>query len=379
MNTLKTNAMEIFKQAVSTLNNPEVQGWKQQGGKVVGYFYSYIPEELITAAGLLPYKIRGIGSPGAAMADKYFTHNVCSLVRDTFELVLKGECDFLDGVINFNGCDHIRRISDNWQSLENNPCFHFLVLPKKVGKEQTERYREELVSLKASIEKRFNLVISEDKLKEAIRLHNKKRQLQRRLYELKKRENPPLSGAETLTVMIAGTVMPVARYNRLLAELIDELSISEGKKPNARLMLIGGELDNPELLKILESQGGMVVSDTMALGAREIACDVSETEDGLTALARYHMEDKPPCPRLYGTFQERFDFIRKTAREYQVDGVISLRFLLCDIWGFEQNDIAEILRTEKLPYLKLETEYALTNAGQLKTRVQAFVETLGEV
>jgi len=379
LDTLKSNAMETFKQVVSTLHNPEVQEWKQQGGKVIGYFYSYIPEELITAAGLLPYKIRGVGSPGAAKADKYFTHNVCTLVRDTFELILDGKFDFLDGVIVFNACDHIRRIYDNWKSLENNHYLNFLVLPKKYGKEQLERYFEELSSLKEEIEKLFNVEITGEKLKEAIKLHNEKRQLQRKLYDLRKRENPPLTGAETLTVMIAGEVMPVAKYNALLKEFLEELEVKEGQKPAVRLMLLGGEIDKPELLEIIESQGGLVVTDYMAYGTRAIAYDVPEDGDPLKALAKYYFEDRPPCPRLHGTYQKRFDYIKKVAKDYHVDGIISIRLLLCDIWGFEQNDVSGMLKAEKLPYLKLETEYALTNAGQLQTRVQAFIETLKEV
>lgn len=381
MNTkVKTHVLDVFKQAVNTLNNPEVQEWKQQGGKVVGYFYSYIPEEIITAAGLLPYKIRGAGSPGAELADKYFTQNVCTFVRDTFELVLRGELSFLDGVVNFNECDHIRRIYDNWLTLENSPCFHFLVLPKKVGKEQTERYRQELLLFKKSIEERFGVQITDDKLRKAIELNNKKRRLQRKVYELKKRDNPPLTGAETLVIMIAGTVMPVERYNQLLQELLEELETREVQKaPAARLMLVGGEIDNPALLEILESQGGVIVTDSLEFGTRAIASDVAETGDPISALAKYYLEDKPASPRMYGTFAERFEYIKKTAKDYNVVGILSIRLLLCDIWGFEQDDIVGFLKKEKIPYLKLETEYAVGNTGQLKTRVQAFLETLGEV
>lgn len=77
------SVLEVLKNAINTLNNSEVQEWKKQGGKVIGYFYSYIPDEIITAAGLMPYKIRGTGSPGAALAEKYFTQTVCTFVRDT--------------------------------------------------------------------------------------------------------------------------------------------------------------------------------------------------------------------------------------------------------------------------------------------------------
>lgn len=380
MNTKITSVLDVFKQAASTLNNPEVQEWKRQGGKVVGYFYSYIPEEIATAAGLLPFKIRGTGSPGAQLADKYFSQNVCSFVRDTFELALKGELGFLDGVVTTNSCDHLRRIYDNWLTIENNPCFHFVHLPKKRGKEQTDLYYRELLQFKKSIEENFGVQITDDKLGDAIKLINEKRRLQREIYELKKKGNPPLTGAETLAIMVAGTAMPVTRYNQLLQELIAELGMSEDRKaPIARLMLVGGELDNPELIEILESQGGLVVTDALWYGTKAIWNNVAETGDPLSALASYYLEDRPVCPRLFGTFSERFKYVKKMAEDYKADGIISVRLLLCDQWGFEQDDLAGFLKEEKIPYLRLETEYALGTTGQLKTRVQAFLETLREV
>jgi benzoyl-CoA reductase/2-hydroxyglutaryl-CoA dehydratase subunit BcrC/BadD/HgdB len=358
-----------------------VQEWKQQGGKVVGYFYSYIPSEIITAAGLLPFQLRATGSTGTEFSDAYFSQINCSFVRHSFNLALQGEQRFVDGVVSFNYCDHLRRLYDNWKAKVNTPFFHFLVLPTKRGENQNDFYRKELLQFKKSLEEHFEVVITDEKLRDAITLHNETRRLQRKLYELKKKPKPPLTGAETLAIMVAGTAMPKERYNQLLNELLEEVGNSEGQNSHiARLMLIGGDhLDNPGFAEVIENQGGLIVTDLLSFGTRAIWNDVDETGDPLSALASHYLAERPACPRSFGTTFERQAFIKKMATDFDVDGFISLHLSLCDLWAFEQDNLSKFLKKEHLPHLKLETEYILSSVGQLKTRVQAFLETIAEV
>jgi bcr-type benzoyl-CoA reductase subunit C len=373
-----SKALQELREAAQTLVNPALQEWKKQGGKVVGYFYDYIPEELLTAAGILPFRMRATGSTGTEFADAYFTGINCTYVRNCFDLALRGELKFLDGIIVHNFCDHIRRIYDNWIVAVKSPFEHFLVLPKKRGDEQVELYRTELQGLKKHLEEHFHVEITDARLRDAIKLHNETRRLQREIYQLRKSDCPALTGADTLAIMVGGTAMPRAHYNQLLKEVLAALkSSAPNSTPRARLMLVaGGALDDPRYVEAIESQGGVVVADSMSFGTRAIWNDVSETGDPLTALARYEVIERPACVRFCMTSPERNTFIKGMVKEFQADGVITVLTSFCDQWDFEQINVARYLESEHVPHLELESEYILGSVGQLKTRVQAFMETL---
>lgn len=378
-----SKALEILAEASKSLVNPALLDWKKQGGKIVGFYYDYIPEELFTAAGILPYRMRATGSTGTELSDAYFSAINCSFVRHSFDMLLRGSMNFLDGLVVHNFCDHMRRIYDNCKVTDSItsqiPFMHFIVLPKKRGDEQVAHYRSELESLKKHLEEHFHVQITDEKLSEAIKTHNTTRRLQREIYELRKREVPPISGAEVLAVLVGGTAMPREYYNELLGQLVEDLKVAkvDATKPRARLMVVGGgAIDDPRFIEVLESQGGVVVTDAMSFGARAISADVAETGDPLSALAHYELFDRTPTVRLCLTSSERNEFVLNTAKEYRVDGVISVATNYCDPWNFELLNTERYLVPKKVPHLALQCEYLLSGVGQMKTRVQAFMETL---
>jgi benzoyl-CoA reductase subunit C len=375
----KSKALQEFTKAAEILVNPEIQSWKRRGGKVMGYFCSAVPEEIITAAGLLPFRMRATGSKSTELSDAYFSSINCSFPRHCFNIALEGGFDFLDGVICINNCDNIRRIYDNWKRQLPNTFLHIMGLPRKTGEPQVEWYREEIDNLKKILEKHFGVKITDERLWEAIKLHNETRRLQRRLYDLRKKKSPPITGAETLATIVSGTAMPKEQYNVSLTELLDDLSKAKGLSDyRARLLLMGGILDNPAFVKVIEDQGGLVVTDSLCFGSRILWNDVDEgTKDPITALARYYVAERPSCPRVFGDYERRIGFIKDMVRDFKVDGVILERLAFCDHWGFEQSTIENDLRESNIPFLILDREYILSGVGQLRTRVQAFLETLG--
>jgi benzoyl-CoA reductase/2-hydroxyglutaryl-CoA dehydratase subunit BcrC/BadD/HgdB len=379
-----SKALETLTEASKALTNPALLEWKKQGGKIVGFYYDYIPEELFTAAGILPYRMRATGCTGTELSDAYFSNINCTFVRDSFDLLLRGSMNFLDGLVVHNFCDHMRRIYDNCKATASItsqiPFQHFVVLPKKRGDEQVAHYRLELESLKKHLEEHFHVQITDEKLSDAIKIHNTTRRLQREIYELRKRDIPPITGAEMLAVMVGGTTMPRKYYNELLQQLVDDLKTAkvDTPKPKARLMVVGGgAVDDPRLIEVLESQGGMVVADALSFGSRAISADVVETGDPITALAHFELFDRTPTVRLCLTSAERNEFVLNMAREYRADGVISVATQYCDPWNFESLNTERYLEPKKVPHLALQCEYLLSGVGQMKTRVQAFMETLG--
>jgi benzoyl-CoA reductase/2-hydroxyglutaryl-CoA dehydratase subunit BcrC/BadD/HgdB len=375
---IESKAFQQLSEAASTLANPSLEKWKQNGGRVLGYFCSSMSEEIMTAAGLLPFRMRATGSADTELSDAYFSSINCSFTRHCLNVALSGEFDFLDGLIVPNSCDNVRRIYDHWIRQMKTPFVRMISLPRKAGEAQVDWFREELTNLKAAMEEYFGVAITDARLADAIGLHNETRRLQRRLYDLRKSAAPPISGAEALAVTVAGTAMPKALYNKLLAELLDDLGACEGNGDyRARLMIMGGELDDPGYVRVIEDQGGLVVTDSLCFGSRMFWKEVEEeTDDPITALARFYVAERPSCPRVFGEYEQRAAFVREMMRDFQVDGVILERLAFCDLWGFEQFTIKNDFQDWGIPLMMLDREYTLSGVGQLKTRVQAFLETI---
>lgn len=164
----KSKALEEFTKAADTLVNPEIESWRKQGGKVVGYFCSAVPEEIVTAAGLMPFRMRATGSEGTVLSDAYFSNINCSFPRHCFNTALLGKYDFLEGVICISSCDHLRRVYDNWKRYVKTPFLEMLSLPRKTDELQVGWYHDELLNLRKSLEKHFGVKITDERLKEAI-------------------------------------------------------------------------------------------------------------------------------------------------------------------------------------------------------------------
>jgi len=373
------NALEEMRSLSGSVANPAIENWKREGGKVVGYFCSYVPEEVLHAAGILPYRIRPAGCAQTTSADVYFSHVNCTFVRSCLQFALEGRYKFLDGLIFVNTCDHMRRLYDLWrEKVENLPSFvHFVQIPHKSTDEAIAWYKDEVMALKEHVERAFGVGITEARLRDAVQIHNETRGLLRRLYELRRGDSPPISGAETLSVVLAATVTPKQQYNQLLKRLLEELAERKDMPSyRARLMIAGSAYDDPVHAGIIEDLGGLVVTDTLCYGSRYFWETVEVGDDLWLSLARYYLT-RSPCARMSDKVSERNDFVRMMVERFNVDGVVYQRLRYCDLWGSELFNLRAKLKEVDIPVLFLEREYALGGAGQLETRVQAFLEQIG--
>ncbi len=375
---IDSEAFDRFREVTSSIGNSEIEAWKQAGGKVVGYFCSTVPEELFTAAGLYPFRMRGTGSTSTELSDGCFSNINCSYPRHTMNQALLGEYDFLDGLVCINSCDHVRRIYDNWTVRLDTPFVKVMSLPRKIGPPQIDWYYEEINLLRSDIQEHFGVEITDEDLWKAIKLHNEVRALQKKVYEYRKLDAPPISGAEALPVMVAGTAMPKERYKILLQQFLGDLEKLEGSSDyRVRLMIVGGELDDPEFMQVIEEQGGLVVTDSTCFGTRLMWRPIDESvADPVRALASYYIYDRPSCPRMYGDQSRRIDYTKELAKEFRVDGIIGERLIFCDQWLVEHYMTNADLKEDGIPFLQLDREYILSGKGQLRTRVQAFIETI---
>jgi benzoyl-CoA reductase/2-hydroxyglutaryl-CoA dehydratase subunit BcrC/BadD/HgdB len=178
--------------------------------------------------------------------------------------------------------------------------------------------------------------------------------------------------------MVAGLSMPKERYKTLLQQFLGDIEkLKGGGGHRARLMIVGGELDDPEFMEVIEEQGGIVVTDSTCFGTRLMWRPVDESvDDPVRALASYYIYDRPSCPRMYGDQPRRIDYIKELAKEFRVDGIIGERLIFCDQWLVEHYMTGMDLKEAEIPFLQLDREYIMGGKGQLRTRVQAFLETI---
>jgi len=371
------SALDELTSIASNLVNPAIEEWKQLGKKVVGFLCSYVPEEILYAADILPVRLRAPNCVETTSADVYLSHLNCTFMRACLEFTLEDKYKFLDGLIFTNSCDHVRRVYDIVREIRPTdfPLLYLISVPHKVDDDLIAWFRDELDRFKESVEKTFGVEITDASLRNAIDVYNETRSLLRELYNLRKGKNPPLTGAETLSVIVAGFSLPKIKYNELLRQLLDELGEREGISDyRARLMIAGsGGCDNPAYLQVMEDLGGLIVTDSLCFGSRYFWEPVEVGDDPLLGLAKAYL-NRPSCPRMVDNVGERSDYIKQMVNDFNVDGVVFQRIRYCDLWGGQLLHLEKEMKESSIPMLSIDREYSLGAVGQLRTRVQAFLE-----
>ena len=353
---------------------------KHQGKKVFGWLCTYVPEEIIHAAGALPIRITGY-SKEMELEDgtAYLYINSCSFSRSCLQLGLKGEYNFLDGVAGGSTCDGARRLFDLWRNYIDTPFYHVLTVPRKYTQSAHDLYHSQVLQFKVHLEEFMGIQITDESLYQSIGVYNESRALLKRLYELRKLDNPPITGTETMEVLNACFRMPKELFNEWLSNLLDELQGSDNaSKSRARLMLVGSAITNPELIESIEELGGLIVTDELCTGTRywsdPVVLDKNSTP--IEAISRRYLNNFP-CARMFPS-DERFNRILDLARDFRVDGVISQIIRYCVPYAHDLPLLMERLKANGIPTLALDVEYGTSGSGQIRTRVQAFLEMLEE-
>lgn len=356
-------------------NRYEVVGQNKGDRKVIGWMCSYTPEEIIHAAGMYPVRVFG-GEAAPSHADAYLHINMCSLVRSCLEEAFLGNYKFLDGFVTLNTCDNIRRLYDVWAEYIKPPFSHILSLPHKMSEHSIDYFQSELERFQEHLEQHFDVDISQDALRESIRIYNRTRKLLQELDD-KRRESPPaISGADFMAAVLSATILPKEKFNTMLQQLLNELDTQPKSSQNGkiRLMVIGSELDDPQFIELIEESGAVVVADELCTASKYYWNTVETTGNPLQALARRYLT-RPPCPRMRPSDQ-RLEYLKELVEDRQVDGVILELMKFCKLHDEGALIVRQALNEWGIPHLTLSREYNLTGAGATATRVQAFLEQL---
>lgn len=360
------------------LVNPSVEKARSQGKPLLGYFCSYVPEEIIAAAGCVPIRMRASESTGTSLGDSFFGAVNCSFIRRIMDMGVRGQFSQLAGIVFLNGCDHSRRLWDNWRDLEHAPALmHMLIAPHRVAEDALPRYEAELVKLAEALEKTFGTPVTDEGLSEAIRQSNKKRALLAEISDLRRQNPAPVTGAQVLTLSLAASALPAEDAISLLTRVREEIQKSpapENATP-ARLFVSGGCMEDVTHLALIENAGALVVADNICMGARSFTEPVPETGPPLSAIARRYLRHLS-CPRMIDDFPRRAEHVREQIADSGAEAAIISKLKFCDLWGGESFLLRKRLRDQEIPVLLLERELYGGAEGQARTRVQAFLEQL---
>ena len=379
-----SKASEIYQN-----RSHRVKELKAEGKKIIGYPCMYVPLEIITALDLAPYRTYGDIREPVTEADRALPTAFCPIMRTCLDCALKAKDDFLDGMVAIHSCDPQDKTTRVWQSYVSYPYFHLIDMPGTLRTESLEYFKGQLNDFKKTVESFAGKELSSDKLKAAIELHNRQRALVRELYELTKLDSPLISGTEMLQVIKALMSLPAAEGNELLGQVISEVKERTGgpeKKP-ARLLIWSSTVDDVDIMQLFEA-GANVVMDESCGGIRAYRADVKLTDDPLDGLTHYYLEEIT-CARTFreavfgearkdyiADLDSRFGYLKGFTREWNVNGAILFLVRYCDPFAFEMPDLKDYFDHLGIPSTYIEYDYTQGSLAPLRTRVEAFLETI---
>lgn len=352
--------------------------WKERtGGKIVGYFCTYAPEELMYAAGILPVRILG-SHEVQDVTEPHIFAMFCPFCRDCLAQGLKGRFDYLDGIMIAQSCLHIRQAFTSWQKHIPIDYSYYLPMPHHVqSRRATPFLTKELEVFKASLEKWLGRKIDDRAIDDAIDVYNRNRDLLWRVYELRKGDAPPLTGEEAMETVLSAQMVDKQDHNAALETLLARLPERPATRPTGtRLMILGSEDDDVEFIRMVESGGATFVTDDHCTGTRYFWNNVEGNGDQLARIARRYVQ-RVPCPSKDWPDRTRVAHVLELAKAYNVQGAIVIQQKFCDPHELDIPALVKALNAAGVKTLFLEFDVTVP-IGQFKVRVEAFLEMLQE-
>lgn len=353
----------------------------KNGHKKIGYFCCYTPAELLNAAGVKHLRLFKGGDPKTASQGEFFTQSIaCDFSKSCIGAFQGGDPLYLalDRIYNFHTCAAMKRASEVTDQFVPT---QMLTLPK-LRSESASRafFRNELGVFQRSLEELAGKAITDDDVRQQVVLYNQLRRLLKKFSDLRKRPTPLLTGQEFLDLVRAYYYLPpeelLPNYERLYRQLRD--TPDRGKRP-VRVMVSGSIVADGDrrLLEIIENESGArVVVEDHCTGLRPFYYTIRETGDPLQALADGYL-DQAPCARMK-PLTDSVEFSTRLAQEYDVEGVVFVSLKFCACYGIPQKNFIEAFQRLKIPVLAISGDYSQSDHGQLKTRIDTFIDVLQE-
>jgi len=377
-----------FESLLENADNELVKKAQADGGIALGYTCFHIPEVLLNVDNCFSVRLRAPNTGSVDIATYYMSNYTCEFARALLERAIEGGYQFLDAMIGVDACSMMNRSMEHFDILQVNNKPNFFVthtdMPYKITDYTLDSYVKQMrLRVLDRITEVFGVDTSDAAIRKAVEQHNEVCRIISEISEMRKAQNPVITGYEFHVLNLVTYTCPKALILPYLRETLEELRAREPdeKSPfRARVAIVGSEIDDPSLTKLIEGCGALVVSDRYCFGStpgREVI-ELKDDEDALRQICLHYMEVSE-CARYISdekVLQRRVTADR-LAREFNAEGVIYEQMKYCDYWGFERALASHVLAEEYgWPVLSIDRLYNNGNSGQLRTRVQAFVESL---
>jgi len=384
----RPKGMDYFDFVVGEIHGlrvKELMDHRAAGGKVVGLYCVFVPEDLILAANAIPVGLCAGAQFSVPDAEGTLPRNTCALIKSSFGFKAGRTCPYIqasDFVVGETTCDGKKKM---YEFLADLHPTHVMEVPQKRTPLGRELFLEELRALKAKLEAETGVAITAERLTQATAVVEAKRRALQRLHNTRKARPVPISGLDALLVTQISFYDDSVRYaekvNALCDELEERVTRGEGVAPaeSPRILVSGSPMAIPnwKLHRILEDSGAVVVGEESCTGTRYFSYLVAENGGDLSAqieaIADRQLETHCAC---FTPNDERIVDIRTLARDWAVDGVVHYSLQFCHTFANEAGKVEKALARENIPLLRIETDYSDEDIGQLKTRVDAFLEMI---
>lgn len=377
-----------FESLLESANNELVQQAQKDGKLAMGYTCFHIPEVLLNVDNCFSVRLRAPNTGSIDIATYYMSNYTCEYARALTERAIEGGYQFLDAMIGVDACSMMNRAMEHFELLQVNSKPKFFVthtdMPYKITDYTLESYIKQMrLRVLDRMTEVYGVDTSDAAIRKAVAEHNEVCRIISEIAEMRKADNPVITGYEFHILCLVTYTCPKYLIIDKLRETLEEL---KQRKPDAkpqfraRVAIVGSEIDDPGLTKLIEGCGALIVSDRFCFGStpgREVI-ELNDEEDALTQICRHYME-VAECARYISDekVKQRRETSDRLAREYKADGIIYEQMKYCDYWGFERTLVSHVMAEEYgWPVLSIDRLYITAGSGQLRTRVQAFVESL---
>lgn len=377
-----------FENLLQDAHNELVTKAVTEGKHALGYNCYYIPETLLNLPGCFSSRLRAPRCVSTDIASYYMTTRNCPYVRSILERAIEGGYNYLEALFGAEGCAAMERMEEHFvliHPVKNEKFFSTIIDPPMKGDENNLNYYKAQLKLKVvdKLRDELGVDVSDEAMLKAIEDHNEISRLITEMGDLRKLDNPPITGYEFHVIQLVSQVCPHYLIKPYLEETLEELKTREPEPKfpfRARVALVGSEIDDPDFTKLIESCGAMVVADRYCFGSfpgRE-QIEILPGESAFDAICRHYLQWNQ-CARFMDgdKIDQRHSEVLRLVKDFKADGVIYENMKFCEFWSYEKVLANHIFTNElHIPCCTIEKEYALGAVGQLRTRFQAFIESL---
>ncbi len=377
-----------FESLLENADNELIKQAQADGGIALGYTCFHIPEVLLNVDNCFSTRLRAPNTGSIDIATYYMSNYTCEYARALLERAIEGGYQFLDALIGVDACSMMNRSMEHFEILQVNNKPKFFVthtdMPFKITDYTVDGYERQMqVRVLDRLHEVFGVDVSDAAIRKAVEEHNEVCRIISEISEMRKKTNPVITGYEFHILNLVTYVCPKALILPYLRETLEELKHRrpDRKSPfRARVAIVGSEIDDPNLTRLIEDVGALVVSDRYCFGStpgREVI-ELKDDEPALRQICLHYMQVSE-CARYISDEKvlQRRETSDRLAKEFGAEGIIYEQMKYCDYWGFERALVSHIMAEEYgWPVLSIDRLYNNGNSGQLRTRVQAFVESL---